>query len=625
MQNKVQLLPNSVANQIAAGEVVQRPSSVVKELVENAIDAGAKSVTLIIKDAGRTLIQIVDNGSGMNSADARLAFERHATSKVRSAQDLFALETFGFRGEALPSIAAVAEVELKTRTADQEIGTRIVINGGTFENEEQISNPIGTSISVRNLFYNVPARRKFLKADTTELRHIEQEFKRIALCYPQVALSLHRDGRKEYDLPSSNLKQRITAMFGTARWTKGLLDVKVETEVVQLSGFITTPEASVREQDKQYFFVNGRYFHSLYFRSAVQRAYEQLLPEGYYPSFFLYMQVPLDKLDVNIHPTKTEVKFEDEKIIWQIINAAIREVVGKYALAPRLDFDVPPEIRMSMPRKTDSISAPQISVNHNYNPFDNQAQIPSARKHQSSRDWQKLYDNLTAENNHPFFSGTDTALQDEENIIVSSTINAQSEQQLSLNEGEEPQGKFLQLKGKYIITLVKSGLMLIDQVRAHQRVLYEEFLMHTTHTMPRQQLLFPLSIELPLSDHTLLLSVQEDLQLMGLEINDFGSCTIVIHAMPAAAHEKNPDKLIENLVTLLKQEERSLLENHQHIVAASMAKSLATSVGSSLADAEMQSLVTRLLACKSPDICPSGKPTIQFMGIEEFDKRFLKH
>ncbi|MGL4955763.1 MAG: DNA mismatch repair endonuclease MutL [Bacteroidales bacterium] len=625
MQNKVQLLPDSVANQIAAGEVVQRPASVVKELVENAIDAGAKSVTLIIKDAGRTLIQVVDNGAGMSEVDARLAFERHATSKVRSAQDLFALQTFGFRGEALPSIAAVAEVELKTRTADEEIGTRIVINGGTLDKQERISNPIGTSIAVRNLFYNVPARRKFLKADTTEARHIEQEFKRVALCYPHVALVLQRDGRKEYDLPASNLKQRIISIFGSTRWTKGLLEVGIETEVVQLNGFIITPESAVKEQDKQYFFVNGRYFHSTYFRSAVQRAYEQLLPSGYYPSFFLYMQVPLDKLDVNIHPTKTEVKFEDDKIIWQIVNAAVREAVGKYALAPRIDFDMPPEVRMSIPTSRDNITAPQIAVNHSYNPFNTDKQPTSVRSNSSQRDWQKMYNSLTSENKHPFFSGEDTTLNDDDSIIVASKINIQQEQQLSLSEMNDSQKRCMQLKGKYILCIAQSGLMVIDQVRAHQRILYEDFLQHSDHAMPSQQLLFPHSMDLQPADHSLLLSVQDDLQQMGLEINDFGMHSIVVQAMPATAHEQNPEKLIEKLITLLKLEERSLQDNHKHIVSASMAKSLAKNTGTTLVEEEMQSLVTRLLACKSPDICPYGKPTINIMNIEEFDKRFLKH
>ncbi len=618
MQHIIQLLPDSVANQIAAGEVVQRPASVVKELVENAIDAGAKAVSIIIKDAGRTLVQVVDNGSGMSEVDARLAFERHATSKIRAASDLFNLHTFGFRGEALASIVSIAEVEVKTRTADNEVGTRLVINGSEVKTQESTSCPVGTSIAVKNLFYNVPARRKFLKTDATEFRHIENELKRVALCHPEVALTLYKDGDKVFDLLATGLKQRIVALFGTVKGTKGLIDVEVKTQVVQLSGFVTIPENATKDQDKQYLFVNGRYFQSSYFRSAVLRAYEQLLPQGAYPSYFIYMEVDPAKIDVNIHPTKTEIKFEDEQVIWQIVHAAVRESIGKYALAPTLDFETSGTVNIPVLRPDTVATQPQIAVDPGYNPFNEGGQTISHKKaSQGPRDWQKLYDDITAKD-HPFFRG-DAA---EESVIISSRINADVEAQPIISAAS--QSKFFQLKAKYILTPAKSGLMMIDQARAHRRVLYEQLLQQVEGSTPSQQELFPQSVQLSPADHALLLSVQEDLLHMGLDVRDFGGHSVVVQAMPAAAVEKNPKAMVEELVALLRAEEKSLHDSHRHVLAASMAESMAISAGKMLNEDEMQSLVTQLFACYSPDICPNGKPTMNIVSIDEIDKRFLK-
>ncbi len=617
MKNVIQLLPDSVANQIAAGEVVQRPASVVKELVENAIDAGAKAVSIIIKDAGRTLVQVVDNGSGMSEVDARLAFERHATSKIRSATDLFNLHTFGFRGEALASIVSIAEVEVKTCTADSELGTHLVINGSEVKVQEPTSCPVGTSIAVKNLFYNVPARRKFLKTDATEFRHIENELKRVALCHPEVALTLYKDGVKVFDLAATGLKQRIVALFGTVKGTKGLIDVEVQTQVVRLSGFVTIPENATKEQDKQYLFVNGRYFQSAYFRSAVLRAYEQLLPQGSYPSYFIYLEVDSAKIDVNIHPTKTEIKFEDEQVIWQIVHAAVRESIGKYALAPTLDFETSGTVNIPVLRPNTVVTAPSIAVDPDYNPFNEGGKSAHKKSSSNPREWQKLYDDITAQD-HPFFRGE----AETESVTISSKINADLEEEAAISAA--PQSKFFQLKAKYILTPAKSGLLVIDQVRAHRRVLYEQLLQQVDAYAPAQQELFPQTVQLSPADHALLLSVQEELLHMGLEVRDFGSHNVVVQAMPAAAVEKNPKAMVEELVALLKAEEKSLRDNHRHVLASSMAASMSIGAGKMLNEQEMQNLVTQLFACSSPDISPDGKPTMNIVGIEEIDKRFLK-
>ncbi|MDR1022849.1 MAG: DNA mismatch repair endonuclease MutL [Prevotellaceae bacterium] len=610
MQNIIQLLPDSVANQIAAGEVVQRPASVVKELVENAIDAGATSVSIVVKNAGRTLVQVVDNGSGMSEVDARLAFERHATSKIREASDLFNLRSFGFRGEALASIVSVAEVEVKTRTSDDEAGTRLVINGSEVQLQEPTSCPVGTSIAVKNLFYNIPVRRKFLKTDSTELRHIETELKRAALCHPEVTFVLWKDSSKEFELPAASLKQRITALFAGAKSVKGLVDVNTKTQVVNLHGFVAAPENATKEQDKQYLFVNGRYFQSAYFRSAVLRAHEQLLPQGLYPSYFIYLEVDPAGIDVNIHPTKTEIKFENEQVIWQILHAAVREAIGKYALAPTINFDTAGLINIPALRRDTVVSVPQVAVDPAYNPFREEG-----RKAQSPRDWQKMYDGLAAD--HPFFRGE----QGDGSVIVESRINADAEEAAAASALP---GKIFQLKAKYILTPIKSGLMVIDQARAHRRVLYEELLQNIDGALPAQQELFPQTVQLAPADYDLLLSVSGDLLRMGLEVRDFGDHTVVVQAIPAMAQGKDAKELLEELLVMLKSGEKSLHENHRHALASSMAASMAIGAGKALSEEEMHNLVARLLSCSSPDVSPDGKPAMVVIGVEDFDKKFLK-
>jgi DNA mismatch repair protein MutL len=614
MQNIIQLLPDNVANQIAAGEVVQRPASVVKELVENAIDAGATSVSIIIKDSGRTLVQVVDNGSGMSEIDARLAFERHATSKIREAADLFNLHSFGFRGEALASIVSVAEVEVKTRIAGNDAGTRLVISGSEVQLQEPVSCPVGTSIAVKNLFYNVPARRKFLKADSTEFRHIENELRRTALCHPEVAFTLWKDGSKVVELPVATLKQRITAMFVGVKSVKGLIDIGTKTQIVNLHGFASTPECAIKEQDKQFLFVNGRYFQSSYFRSAALRAYEQLLPPGLYPSFFIYLEVDPAGIDVNIHPTKTEIKFENERVIWQILHAAMREAIGKYALAPTINFETSGVINIPVLRRDTVVTIPQVTVDPTYNPFNERGKTA-----QGPHDWQKMYDGLAAD--HPFFRDGKSAEPD--SVLIASKINADVAPEAAPELPAFQHGIF-QLRAKYILTPVKAGLLVVDQARAHRRVLYEELLQNINGASPAQQEMFPQAVKLSPADYDLLLSVAEDLLRMGLEVRDFGDNTVVVQSMPAIAQDKDPKEMLEELLTVLKSEEKSLQDNHRHALATSMAASMAIGAGKTLNEEEMRNLTMRLFACASPDVSPDGKPTMAIIGVEDFDKKFLK-
>ncbi|MDR1226527.1 MAG: DNA mismatch repair endonuclease MutL [Prevotellaceae bacterium] len=624
MKNIIQVLPDSVANQIAAGEVIQRPASVVKELVENAIDAGATVATVIAKEAGKTLIQVVDNGSGMSEVDARLAFERHATSKIRSAADLLALNTFGFRGEALASIVSIAEVEVKTRTADNEAGTHLLIRGSIVEKQEATACPQGTSIAVKNLFYNVPARRKFLKTDAVELRHIEAELRRVALCHPEVGLTFWHNGKKEFELAASGLKQRIVAMFGANKAIKkGLIDVETKTHVINLHGFISVPELAAKDQDKQLLFVNNRYFQSPYFRSAILRAYEQLIPQGNYPSYFVYLDVDPSRIDVNIHPAKIEIKFEDEQVIWQIVNAAVRESLGKYALAPTIDFEGAEVINIPALRPGTAVRVPQIDIDPTYNPFKPNLSFGKKSGGSSTSGYRDVYSAIPMDEAHPFHQGGDE-------IIIPSKLNLQhdeaEQQQLSLVQPATAttSGTFIQLKGKYILTPAKLGLMVVDQVRAHKRMLYEELLQSMQTEGVAQQELFPQTIELSTADYTLIMSLADELNQMGLDVRDFGNQTVVVQGIPAFTLDKNPKELVLELIEQLKADEKELSENHRHILAASMASSMAIPAGKALGETEMKTLVAQLLACTSPDICPNGKPTMTIISTEEIDKKFLK-
>ncbi|MDR0661544.1 MAG: DNA mismatch repair endonuclease MutL [Prevotellaceae bacterium] len=608
----IQVLPESVANQIAAGEVIQRPASVVKELVENAIDAKASLINVIIKDAGRTLIQIIDNGIGMSETDARLAFERHATSKIKNADDLFAIQTFGFRGEALASIASIAEVELKTRREDDEIGTQICIYASTVTAQNPIASPVGSAFSIKNLFFNVPARRKFLKSDNVELKHIITEFQRVALGHPEVGFTLVNNGTEIYNLPKSNLRQRIVGLFGKSI-NSNLIDVNVETSVVKIYGFVGKPECVKKSQGEQFFYVNNRFFKSPYFQKAVYNAYDQLVPQGSYLSFFLCFDIDPSRIDVNIHPTKVEIKFEEEQTIWQVINAAIRESIGKFALAPTIDFDTEGAIDIPISRPGIDVNAPSVAIDHTYNPFDEEEKrssfniSSSYKKDKVPSGWEQLYQGLDG-----FIANFDESLLPNNTTLF-------SENEIKLDK------TFIQLKGEYILTPVKSGLMIIDQRRAHQRILYEQLLENISHAEGISQIeLFPQHIELAPADYILLNDILEDLQELGFDIRDMGRNSVVVYALPSSVSSEDPMQIVQDIVNDLAESGTISSEKRKEQLAISLAEAAAIGPNRMLSQEEMSELTGKLFSCKTPNVSPKGKPTLITLEIEEIAKRLLK-
>lgn len=607
----IQVLPESVANQIAAGEVIQRPASVVKELIENAVDAKATLITVIVKDAGRTLIQIIDNGIGMSETDARLAFERHATSKIQDADDLFAIQTFGFRGEALASIASIAEVELKTRREEDEVGTQVCIYASAVTAQNPAASPVGSAFSVRNLFFNVPARRKFLKSDNVELKHIITELQRVALGHPEVGFTLVHNGAEIYSLPKGNLRQRIIGLFGK-NISSSLIDVTVNTSVVSVYGFVGKPETAKKTQGEQFFYVNNRFFKSPYFQKAVYNAYDQLVPQGSYPSFFLYFDIAPSKIDVNIHPTKVEVKFEEEQTIWQVLNAAVREAIGKFTLAPTIDFDTEGAIDIPISRPGIDVNTPSIAIDHNYNPFDEEKRTSSGTSfgHKKSKvpsGWEQLYSGLDG-----FAANLDNGTQTSGNTIFS--------------EHETRSDRtFIQLKGEYILTPVKSGLMIIDQRRAHQRILYEQFLKDIDQPEEVSQAeLFPQHIELAPADYALLTNVLNDLHTLGFDIRDMGKNSVVVYALPVGLSIENPAQIVQNLIEGINENGSVSLVERKEQLAVSLAEAAAIGRNQTLTQEEMSELTGKLFACKVPNLSPKGKPTLVTLEIDEIAKRFLK-
>jgi DNA mismatch repair protein MutL len=604
MDAPIQILPALVANQIAAGEVVQRPASAVKELMENAIDAGAQHLQIIVKQAGKYLIQIVDDGCGMNADDARLAFQRHATSKITKIEDLFALHTFGFRGEALASIAAVSEVELKTRTPSDSIGVRILIRGSEIKAQEAATCPAGTSISVRNLFYNVPARRRFLKTDIIEYKNIETEVRRVALCRPDVAIALFNDGRQALDLPKGSIKSRILKTFDSAAsLKKGLLEIETTTDIACIQGFVSMPEvASAR--DKQYFFVNGRYFQSAYLRSAVVRAYEKLLPAGVEPAYFVFLKVDPKRLDVNIHPSKTEVKFDDEQVIWQLLHAAVRAALGKHLVMP-IDYEGAKVININLPPAPDmaAVKEPQIALNAAYNPFTAQDKDDGAQY--SRRDWRSTL-RLPPDVRHPFVGGADA-------MRIASRMNFENAASLAAP-------RFMQIAAKYIAAPVPHGLMIIHQARAHWRILYEQFL-HTMEggAIPQTEL-FPRSISLSEGDYRLLLSLAPQLHALGMVIADAGNGCVVVQAIPAFSQNKDAAALVEDLLACIHENQQTPQDKERRMLAASLSHAAAIRAGRALSQDEMLEIHAKLFACKEPHLCPQGKPTLKTISSESMEK-----
>ncbi|PTN10388.1 DNA mismatch repair endonuclease MutL [Mangrovibacterium marinum] len=630
MPDIIQLLPDSVANQIAAGEVIQRPASVVKELVENAIDAGATQITINIKDAGRTLVQVSDNGCGMSETDARMAFERHATSKIREANDLFNIRTMGFRGEALASIAAIADVELYSKQHDSEVGTFINIVGSRVQKQEVTQCANGTNFLIKNLFFNVPARRKFLKSNSTELKHIINEVQRIALANPEIGISLIHNQDPVYEMASGdNIRKRVVSIFGKGI-NQNLIPVNTETSLVSIKGFVGQPKYARKTYGEQFFFVNNRFMKHPFFNRAVMQAYEKILAPDSYPAYFLYLEVNPDCIDINIHPTKTEIKFENESAVWQIIQASVREALGKFNVMPSIDFDQAGSIDIPPPPKDiGSIEAPRIEVDPTYNPFNVEVKsFPSgtrgatignyqnaSSKHEQIQHWEKLYNDF----NH--------SSDEEENNNPLSPFNAQQLPQdehhrLPIQQAESTTARScFQFKNKYIFTPVKSGLMVIDQKRAHERILFENFMaMLAQQQIASQQLLFPHAFELDASDAELLRSVVPDLRSLGFDIQQAENNQFVINGFPSIIENISPMEIVDSLLEDLKNTATDLHEKAKEKIAASLAAASAISYGHFLRDEELNQLIDQLFACSTPNFSPSGKQVLTIMPIEQFEK-----
>ena len=613
MADIIQLLPDSVANQIAAGEVIQRPASVVKELVENAIDAGASQVTVNIKDAGRTLIQIIDNGCGMSDTDARMSFERHATSKIRSANDIFAIRTMGFRGEALASIAAIADVELRTKEHDKELGTFIHISGSEVISQEPVSCDNGTNFQVKNLFFNVPARRKFLKSNPAELKHIINEIQRIALANPEIALSLHHNGSVVYELNSSNKRVRIVSMFGKSI-NQNLIPIDTETTLVKISGFIGQPKYSRKTFGEQFFFVNKRFMKHPFFHKAILLAYEKILPPDSIPSYFIYFDLNPADIDVNIHPTKTEIKFENESAIWQILQASVREALGKFNIVPSIDFDQAGSIDIPMPlHHFDEVSIPEIKVDPTYNPFEPR---PVSKNYSGSANTfqQKPAERPDVTNWQSLYKGLENQTE------INPEIPDREPVQIRIEEQQTSRSS-IQFKNKYILTPVKSGLMVIDQKRAHERILYERLLqVLENHEVASQQQLFPETFELNASDATLLASILPDLRALGFDIREFGKHTFIINGTPGVLNTSTPVEIIECLLEEYKNSPVNLQEKARETVAISLAQASAIPYGQTLKPNEVNELIDNLFACQTPNFSPKGKKVLAIMPIDDFEK-----
>ena len=679
MSDIIQVLPDSVANQIAAGEVIQRPASVIKELVENAVDAGAKTIHVLVVDAGRTSIQVIDDGKGMSETDARLSFERHATSKIRSADDLFQLRTMGFRGEALASIAAVAQIELKTRQEGEELGTHLSISGSQFTGQEPCSTPVGSNFTVENLFFNVPARRKFLKSNTTELNNIITAFERIVLVYPSISFTLHSNGVAVYDLRAGTTRQRIVDLFGK-RLNSALLPVKVETTLCNISGFVGKPESAKKKGLKQYFFVNGRYMKHPYFNKAVMTAFDRLVPVGEQVPYFLYFEINPEDIDVNIHPTKTEIKFENEQSIWQLLMAAVKESIGVFNDVPTIDFDTEgkPDIPVYNP-DTHTVAMPKVNYNPTYNPFnqpmlsqeeldrmsaaasaegvdlglslgdENQqtasddvlpsrgsvlsskssgastafhgggvkpVYIPSADQKVVPDQWEQLYEGLKSSK-----EAADSQLGVEQSVFPSETGNEGGKAVSSAIDEKSP--SHYQYKGSYIMTAVKSGLMVIDQHRAHVRVLYEQYLGQLKeHCAESQKTMFPDVVQFSAAEALQLPKILPEMQQMGFELTDLGNNNYAVNAIPVGMQGINVIELVADMVATATEKGTSVVEEINQSLALSMARRAAITTGEVLSDEEMTNLVDNLFGCSNVNYTPDGKRIFGILRQQEIDHLF---
>ena len=608
MSDVIQLLPDSVANQIAAGEVIQRPASVIKELVENAIDAGAKRIDVVVVDAGRTSIQVIDDGRGMSETDARLAFERHATSKIRKADDLFALSTMGFRGEALASIAAVAQVKLKTRMSESEVGTELVISASKVVQQQPISCPVGSNFIVDNLFFNVPARRKFLKTNTTELNNILTAYERITLVYPDIAFTLHSNGTELINLRPGSLRQRIVDVFGK-RLNQVLLPVEVDTSLCRIKGFVGKPESAKKKGAHQFFFVNGRYMKHPYFHKAIMNAFDRLIAVGMQVPYFIYFDVTPSDIDVNIHPTKTEIKFENEQPIWQILSAAVNDAIGKFCEIPSIDFDTEgkPDIPLFDPQH-ETYAPPQPQYNASYNPFKTHSE---ARQPAVPDRWEDLYNGLGDDDPVPSRPEATQQSFDFSEPIMSEANSDFSERSLA----------HYQYKGHYIMTAVKSGLMIVDQQRADMRIRFERYMKQMeTHISPSQQVLFPEVVQFPASLAVLLNKVLPEINNMGFDLTDLGQNSYSINGVPAGLEGIDCKALLVSMLDDAADNVSSSTDALRRSLALTMARAAAIPVGQVLSNVEMESLINELFTCSNVNYTPDGKAIICILPQREIEQ-----
>ncbi|WP_304036950.1 DNA mismatch repair endonuclease MutL [Mesonia mobilis] len=627
MADIIQLLPDHVANQIAAGEVVQRPASVVKELLENAIDAEATHIQLLIKDAGKTLIQVSDDGKGMSETDARLCFERHATSKIKMAEDLFQLKTKGFRGEALASIAAIAHVDLKSKQEEQEVGTEIKINGTKVESQEPCVTPKGTVVSVKNLFFNIPARRNFLKSNAVETRHIIDEFQRVALAHPQIAFSLHHNGSEIFQLPSTNHRQRIVNIFG-AKTNEKLVPVEEETEILNVQGFVGKPEFAKRTKGEQFFFVNDRFIKSPYLNHAVTAAFEGLLKEKTYPSYFLYLNIDPKRIDINIHPTKTEIKFDDEHALYAILRSAIKHSLGQFNVAPVLDFERDANLDTPYSYKEKQAEHPIVEVDRNFNPFESEMKFSSSsstsvKTSSSKSNFQPSF----SKKNEGSWEALYTEFDSSKPEADFSNVEFESEEvtgSLFEDEKKSESGNTFQLQKKYIISSLKSGLLVIDQHRAHTRILYEDLLKSiTVKAAISQQLLFPLILQYSKQETAMLRELKDSLEQTGFVFARIENNEVEIKGIPNLISESEVSILLDQLLSDFENEIPESGFKQTDLLAKSLAKSMAIKTGAVLDTVEQIAIVNGLFACKEPDVTPSNRKVFVTLAVDELEKKFM--
>ncbi|HEU5289998.1 MAG TPA: DNA mismatch repair endonuclease MutL [Cyclobacteriaceae bacterium] len=607
MPDIIQLLPDSIANQIAAGEVVQRPASAVKELLENSIDAGAKNIKLIVKDAGKGLLQVMDDGAGMSETDARMSLERHATSKIRKAEDLFTIRTMGFRGEALASIAAVSQLEMKTRLANKELGTLLVVEASEVKKQELVACEKGTSISVKNLFYNIPARRNFLKSNPVELKHIIDEFQRLALAHSEVAFTFFQGDEMIYDLPvtkAGSLSQRVVNLFGKS-YQEQLASCQEETEYVKVSGFVGKPAFARKTRGEQFLFVNKRFIRSNYLNHAVMTAFEGLLPENSFPFYVIFIEIDPKHIDVNVHPTKTEIKFDDERAVYAVMRAAVRQSMGAHNLAPSIDFQEDVNVMTKLGNTSSDVNR-EIYFDERF-----QSSLNRSNQHPDrNRDWEKLFEG----------EATSKLFQPE---IAQTSVKTEQEMPYTGDQTSVPEKTLTQLHDKYILRQVKNGMMIVDQQGAHERILFEKFMEDLKYkSAATQQSLFPKTISFPAADFALIMEVEQEIKALGFRFEVFGKNTVLVNGVPANLKFASEKQLFEGLIDQFKHNQSELSLPLQENLARALAKRAAVKAGQKLESEEMQELLTSLFSCKTPNYSPEGKPTFYIFELSRLESYF---